>query len=789
MAIPIFIDNVDHPPFELREGDNLDEVSAAFVARAGMHAVNLAALRSAAVSRLGCEPLGLKLAVVVAYEDDAVDTAEGCAGTVLWELVTGALRHGMPGDNALQRENLSLAPHLILVANGFALDNTSNQALREACLATGTRNARCGSVTVVEVSEVVGFGAAVNLALDDAHRNLLVDPANRTAHREAVVVVSSGAAALRPGLATSCRTLVEGGNEDGAGPAAAEGCSVWGATTSIAAAHGAPRLVFVPPVRPLMETLGPSEPAALACFACAAPLPLLAFPLGLWRLLGPLDEGFFLQGAPGEWAHRARRRQLLVDGGGGAFGDMAVRFLRPLGPRRRDVIAARPVPSSALSASTHLAALDADHLWVHLVADHCTCTDRPDSAAGNGARCHEETVGAPRAVLEERARDENARAAAEEAALLEASEEAGGPGGPDGGSDGGPGGRRAGGVRLLLDAADWQAGWSGIGPSAVALAGWSDELRVGAVMVLYDDALGLVDALLPDLLRHVHHTAVLVSAEPWHSAPRDVGPTLRLLAGFVEDARFAGRLSVMPGLWRSEEAQRRFGNVFLAARGLTHALVVDGDEFWHPAELHRSLCLVAHTARRAASDAAAALAQARAAAALHDATDPLAALAAKLEGPLEEAAAWAGRTAAPFARAHMATYWRSVRGVVAPPERLRILWLVRVDLCDWTRDREIDCALPAAAVRGAAALAVWRRGGGAVAAEDVDAAADAFDGLMLDPSAGVCHHLSYVRTTDQLVRPSLLSYLNVQDTPVDRCPFCVAVGAGSPEAQLLCARP
>ena len=32
--------------------------------------------------------------------------------------------------------------------------------------------------------------------------------------------------------------------------------------------------------------------------------------------------------------------------------------------------------------------------------------------------------------------------------------------------------------------------------------------------------------------------------------------------------------------------------------GFTHVLVVDGDEFWHPAELHRSLCLVANVARQ-----------------------------------------------------------------------------------------------------------------------------------------------------------------------------------------------
>lgn len=58
---------------------------------------------------------------------------------------------------------------------------------------------------------------------------------------------------------------------------------------------------------------------------------------------------------------------------------------------------------------------------------------------------------------------------------------------------------------------------------------------------------------------------VLVSAEPWHGAPRDVQPTLALLARFLAQPRFATRLSVVPGLWASEEAQRAFGNAFLRA--------------------------------------------------------------------------------------------------------------------------------------------------------------------------------------------------------------------------------
>lgn len=240
--------------------------------------------------------------------------------------------------------------------------------------------------------------------------------------------------------------------------------------------------------------------------------------------------------------------------------------------------------------------------------------------------------------------------------------------------------------------------------------------------------------------------------------------------------------------------------------GFTHVLVVDGDEFWHPAELHRSLCLVANVARHAYNTAVR-----RGAAAHEDASrvqgqsqgqgDVATAGAAEVERDAAAAAA----AAVPFARASMATYWRytvlgvgrlssslmyqhrcnpcslsvcgswirtllvffllsrTVRGVVDPPEALRILWLVSLELCAWTKDREIECALPA--VTAAALRRLQGQGGGDSnpANSSGIGAGVVFDGLMLDPSAGVCHHLSYVRTTAQLVHQKLASFAHAQD--------------------------
>jgi len=96
-----------------------------------------------------------------------------------------------------------------------------------------------------------------------------------------------------------------------------------------------------------------------------------------------------------------------------------------------------------------------------------------------------------------------------------------------------------------------------------------------------------------------------------------------------------------------------------------------------------------------------------------------------------------------------------VRGVVDPPEALQILWLVSLELCSWTKDREIECALPAATASSLQSKNSNNgiNGGGAIH----------FDGLFLDPSAGVCHHLSYVRTTSQLVYQKLASFAHAQD--------------------------
>ena len=492
----------------------------------------------------------LKVAVVIAYEDDFVDTvnlnstgisssngginsnSDALAIPVLWQLVTQALAHGNSNE-------CGSGVHLVLVTNGFGLGDDVRAALIAKC-GRGIRNNNdnrghsshplaeldrraCGSIAVVEVREVIGFGAAVNLAMEHLHApeigllqqarlhhnnhsgaddNYSDDGDNDsklharnmpTLFRAAVVTVTSAASPLRPNLEPDCairydrrisspNSEVHGYLDDSL--AAVEGCDVWHAYASVALARGGsrvtpPPLVFVAPPSPqprvevkldklrreVSRSANSAQRAAALeawaeapCVACAAPMPLLVFDAALWRTpsasvssslhdavtdhddrnrnhrsfegswnnasqeawLGPLDDGFWLQGAVGEWVYRAQRRNLFVDASSHSSNDGSVksqaflnfdsRFLLPFPTRQRNLMVEKAktdspdggdgtrgapgssptstrsnnssslgvsehepqlvgpfsMPSSALMAVESLAVLDVDHLLVHL---------------------------------------------------------------------------------------------------------------------------------------------------------------------------------------------------------------------------------------------------------------------------------------------------------------------------------------------------------------------------------------------------------------------------------------
>jgi hypothetical protein len=87
-------------------------------------------------------------------------------------------------------------------------------------------------------------------------------------------------------------------------------------------------------------------------------------------------------------------------------------------------------------------------------------------------------------------------------------------------------------------------------------------------------------------------------------------------------------------------------------------LVVDGDEFWHPAELHRSLSLVANVARHAYNAVRRGFTGSKASRDQNQGQRQDDAAASVAAAEVDQAAAAAAVAAVPFARASMATYWR-----------------------------------------------------------------------------------------------------------------------------------
>ena len=118
---------------------------------------------------------------------------------------------------------------------------------------------------------------------------------------------------------------------------------------------------------------------------------------------------------------------------------------------------------------------------------------------------------------------------------------------------------------------------------------------------------------------------------------------------------------------------------------------MDGDEFWHPVELDRALALVYQASQ-------------------------------------QRRISWV--------RATMATYFKTVRFVVDPPEPLKILWLVEVPpentavTCGFSEARNWACSSSDPSI-------------------DLASTIEAL-GTFVDPTTAKCHHLSYVRTTEEL---------------------------------------
>ena len=94
-----------------------------------------------------------------------------------------------------------------------------------------------------------------------------------------------------------------------------------------------------------------------------------------------------------------------------------------------------------------------------------------------------------------------------------------------------------------------------------------------------------------------------------------------------------------------------------------------------------------------------------------------------------------------------ATYFKTVRFVIDPPEPLKILWLVEVPVadavtCGFSEARNWACSSSDPSI-------------------DLASTIEAL-GTFVDPTTAKCHHLSYVRTTEEL-HDKLTSFAHARD--------------------------
>ncbi|KAJ1447543.1 hypothetical protein M885DRAFT_542428 [Pelagophyceae sp. CCMP2097] len=241
----------------------------------------------------------------------------------------------------------------------------------------------------------------------------------------------------------------------------------------------------------------------------------------------------------------------------------------------------------------------------------------------------------------------------------------------------------------------------------------NEPVGVVATICVYDDVRFLAP-LLRDLVPIVDDVLVLHATRPWYGAAR---PAARQAAAeMIHGLAMAsgGKVSVVSGVWPSEEAQRNSALAIsraLPGKRRGFVLIVDTDEFWHPVELDRVLALV-----------------------------------------LRASATW---SQVGWARATMSTYFKSLRTVVTPPEPLRILWLVSLD----SGDEDLDCFFSEArnwACRPSALGASKN-----LSLETLSTKIDA-SGSYVDAGLALCHHLSYVRTTAELAA-KLQSFAHAPD--------------------------
>ncbi|CAM9672191.1 unnamed protein product, partial [Ectocarpus sp. 6 AP-2014] len=198
--------------------------------------------------------------------------------------------------------------------------------------------------------------------------------------------------------------------------------------------------------------------------------------------------------------------------------------------------------------------------------------------------------------------------------------------------------------------------WMERAPDTVLAHGVFDRRKrfpVAAVVVVNED-ISILRSSLEEVAVVVEHILVVVSTRPWHGDTKIVSATLELMNSMLQDVNSAthgkasppkNNLQVEVGSWATETEQREYGNLLIREdpRHFFRVVVMDPDEFWHPAELAKALVVIAQHPETMVS------------------------------------------------RVLVDSYWASVRSVVFPSEERDVAWLVDPYHCVWHAFRNAEC--------------------------------------------------------------------------------------------------
>lgn len=240
------------------------------------------------------------------------------------------------------------------------------------------------------------------------------------------------------------------------------------------------------------------------------------------------------------------------------------------------------------------------------------------------------------------------------------------------------------------------------------------ESNLIAVVLVYDD-IRFLESIIDYLEYGCEKVLVFRSMIPWNGERRD----LSLVDVFFEGFEETENVEVIKGYWLSETSQRNSASTYIKTLSLQTtksygSLIIDGDEFWSVQTLKRIFKSIEVKGREKYNEVVRAI------------------IEEYPEGGDFKFMECAYKLN--WMRGDMVTYFGTIQTYIEPRELLKILFYVDQDCCEFVSHREIACFKETDILK-----------------DDMVIGKVEGEGLFIDESFGVCHHLSYVRTRKELV--------------------------------------